>query len=193
MNFCRCALHTFTDLSSEAVTSRWPSAEKLTPRTAAVCALNAVDSPLLKRHAGSCLRHARISDGEFTERNLGSHLHVGRPQSHRLVSWSGSHQFARWGEVHRRYGVLMSDEPERSGFGVEVPYHQSLVAGPRGWGGRKKMIIQLNRRVSNRLRVLHWICTKDPNQLIKLGGMVMIKTNTYTLGHCRHDQTLQLI
>eukprot|EP00962_Isochrysis_galbana_P021724 scaffold6417_cov95-Isochrysis_galbana.AAC.1 len=38
--------HTLTDLSSEEVTSCWPSEEKATLRTGPVCALMAVDSPL---------------------------------------------------------------------------------------------------------------------------------------------------
>ena len=38
---------TLTDLSSEQVTSEWPSGEKCTLRTDAVCALKTVDSPLL--------------------------------------------------------------------------------------------------------------------------------------------------
>lgn len=61
MNRCRCTLHTFTDLSSEAVTSRCPSAEKLTLRTVAVCALNTVDSPLLKDNSD------QVSDGPGVE------------------------------------------------------------------------------------------------------------------------------
>lgn len=44
----RWTLHTLTDLSSEAVTSLWPSWEKATLRTAAVWALNTVDSPFLQ-------------------------------------------------------------------------------------------------------------------------------------------------
>lgn len=47
MKHCRWTLHTLTDLSSDAVTSLWPSWEKATLRTAAVWALNTVDSPFL--------------------------------------------------------------------------------------------------------------------------------------------------
>lgn len=46
-NFLLSTPHTFTVLSSEAVTSRWPSLEKWTLRTLAVWALNTVDSPFL--------------------------------------------------------------------------------------------------------------------------------------------------
>jgi hypothetical protein len=39
------------DLSSEAVTRNWPSAEKFTLRTGPVCALNSEDFPLLEMNS----------------------------------------------------------------------------------------------------------------------------------------------
>lgn len=41
------------DLSSDAVTRNWPSAEKSTLRTGAVCALNSEDFPFLKTQFNS--------------------------------------------------------------------------------------------------------------------------------------------
>lgn len=51
----RGTLQTFTVLSSDAVANLWPSREKWTLRTAAVWALNTLDSPLLQRakHRGA--------------------------------------------------------------------------------------------------------------------------------------------
>lgn len=47
----RCIFHTLMDLSSEAVTRNWPSAEKFTLRTGPVCALNSEDFPLLEMNS----------------------------------------------------------------------------------------------------------------------------------------------
>jgi hypothetical protein len=41
------------DLSSDAVTKSWPSAEKSTLRTGAVCALNSEDFPFLETQFNS--------------------------------------------------------------------------------------------------------------------------------------------
>lgn len=101
-NFCRWTVHTFTVLSSDAVTNVCPSLQKFTLRTVPVWALNTLDSPLLKTHTQATeMTKYKIIKSEKENKTTGKLLNCfPSPDYDRVRAGWSDHQYQHGGKSH---------------------------------------------------------------------------------------------